>query len=78
MNVRILAGQLAYLFEDEPDLRNASDEDLATRLNRSDRYARARETYPMHTDAEVEAKIGDFDDRITPAMVREARAQIPK
>ena len=76
MNIGILAGQLAYLFEDEPDLRDASDEDLAKRLNRTDRYARARETYPLHTDAEVEAKIGDFEDRITPAMVREARTQL--
>jgi len=77
-SIRTLAGQLAYLFEDDPDLRTASDEDIATRLNTSDRYARARERYPMHTDAEVEERVGEFDDRITAAAVREARGQIPK
>ena len=77
-SIRTLAGQLAYLFEDEPGLRDASDDDLAARLNRNDRYARARETYPLHTDAEVEEKVSDYDDRITPAMVREARTQLPR
>lgn len=77
-SVRTLAGQLAYLFEDDPDLRTASDEEIATRLNTSDRYARARERYPMHTDAEVEERVGEFEDRITAAAVGEARQQIPK
>ena len=77
-SIRTLAGQLAYLFEDDPDLRTASDEEIAKRLNRNDRYARARERYPMHTDKEVEEHVGEFEDRITAAAVREARGQIPK
>ena len=71
----VLAGQLAYLFEDDPDLRSASDEELAQRLNHDDRFARARERYPMESDDEVRSHVGEFSDRITPALVREARAQ---
>ena len=71
----VLHGQLTYLFEDEPDLRDASDDDIAARLNRNDRFARARERYPMRSDAEIQDKVAEFDDRITPAMVREARSR---
>lgn len=77
-SIRTLAGQLAYLFEDDPDLRAASDEDIARRLNHTDRYARARERYPLHTDKEVAAKVSEFEDRITPEAVHEARGQIPR
>jgi hypothetical protein len=73
----VLAGQLEYLFEDEPDLRTASDADLARRLSYDDRFARAREHYPILSDAEVAEHLDEFDDRITPAMVRAARASLP-
>ena len=71
-----LAGQLRYLFEDEPELRNASAEQLAERLNHDDRYARAREKYPLRSDAEIREHVSEFDDRITPADVRGAMAQL--
>lgn len=72
----ILAGQLGYLFEDEPEAQTESDEALAARLSRDDRFARARQKYPMESDDEVRAHLDEFDDRITPAMVREARARL--
>lgn len=72
----ILAGQLAYLFEDDPGLADASDEDLARRLNRDDRYARAREKNPVATDAEVGEVTKQLEDRITPAAVRAARQEL--
>lgn len=71
-----LAGQLSYLFEDHPDLRGASDEDVAARLDHDDRFARARERYPLVSDAEIAEKVDEFDSRITAAMVREARTQV--
>lgn len=74
--ISILAGQLGYLFEDEPDARRDSDEALAARLSRDDRFARARQQYPMESDDEVRAHLDEFDDRITPAMIREARARL--
>jgi hypothetical protein len=67
-----IAGQLSYLFEDRPELRNASPEQLAERLNHDDRYARARERYPFESDAEVAGKIDEFDERITVDDVRAA------
>jgi len=70
----VLAGQLAYLFEDDPALRDASDDDLAARLNHNDRYARAREHYPLLSDAELRDKIGEFPERITAAAVHAARS----
>lgn len=75
-SVSVLAGQLSYLFEDDPALRTASDEDVAARLNRNDRFARAREHYPLESDAEIAEKVAEFDERITPALVREARTQV--
>jgi hypothetical protein len=69
----VLAGQLAYLFEDDPALRDASDDDLAARLNHNDRYARAREHYPLLSDAEVRDKVGEFPERITASAVHAAR-----
>ena len=68
----ILRGQLSYLFEDEPALRRASAEQLAERLNHDDRWARARAAYPAHSDAEVRAHLGDFEDRISADDVRTA------
>ena len=75
-SISVLAGQLSYLFEDEPALRTASDDDVAARLNRNDRFARARERYPLATDAEIAERVAEFDERITPAMVQEARGQM--
>jgi hypothetical protein len=72
----ILAGQLAYLFEDDPGLAHASDDELAARLNHNDRFARAREKNPVASDDEVAAVSAQLDDRITPAAVRAARAAI--
>jgi hypothetical protein len=72
----ILAGQLAYLFEDDTSLADASDEDLAARLNRNDRFARAREKNPIASDAEVGTLSAQLDDRITAAAVRAAREEL--
>jgi hypothetical protein len=67
-SVAKLAGQLGYLFEDEPATRSASAEELTARLNREDRLARAIARYPNHTDAEIHARISVSD-------VAAARAQ---
>jgi FPC/CPF motif-containing protein YcgG len=75
-SVGILAGQLQYLFEDEPGLRRATVEALRDRLNHDDRFARARAQNPTATDDEVRAAIGDFPDRITSDDVRAALAQL--
>jgi hypothetical protein len=71
-----LVGQLGYLFEEQPELRSAPVEQLVARLNREDRYARAWQRYPMATDAEIEARVGEFEDRITPAEVEAALARV--
>ncbi|MBM3672662.1 MAG: hypothetical protein FJW86_10860 [Actinobacteria bacterium] len=68
-----LAGQLSYLFEDHPELRSASDEDVAARLNHDDRFARAREQNPLANDDTIKEKVAELADRITPEMVRAAR-----
>ena len=75
-SISVLAGQLSYLFEDDPSLRSASDEEVAARLNRNDRFARARERYPLASDAEIAEKVDEFDERITPALVAEARTHV--
>jgi CoA-transferase family III len=67
-----LAGQLGYLFEERPEMRIASVDDLVERLNHEDRYSRARAAYPIQTDAFVRAHIDEFPPRITRAMVEEA------
>ena len=68
-----LAGQLGYLFEDDPSLRTAPVEQLAARLNLEARLARAIARYPNHTDAEIRAHLDEFDDRIPLADVEAAR-----
>ena len=68
-----LAGQLGYMFEDDPRLRTAPVEQLAARLNLEDRLARAIARYPLHTDAEIRAHLDEFEDRIPVADVAEAR-----
>jgi hypothetical protein len=74
-SVSKLAGQLGYLFEDDPSLRDAPIEELAGRLNRDDRLARAIAHYPNRTDAEIQSHLGEFDDRIPTADVEAARRQ---
>ena len=71
--VSTLTGQLGYLFEDEPRLRSVPVEELAVRLNREDRLARAIARYPNHSDAEIQARLHEFEDRIPLADVVEAR-----
>ena len=71
-----LAGQLGYLFEEQPELRSASPQALADQLNHEDRFARARERYPLATDAEIAEKVKEFDARITSEDVSEALRRI--
>ena len=72
VSIERLAGQLRYLFEDNPELRHASPEQLSERLNHDDRFARAREKYPIRSDREIKDRVGEFDDRITVPDVRAA------
>jgi hypothetical protein len=72
-SVSKLTGQLGYLFEDEPALRDAPVEELAARLNREDRLARAIAKYPLETDAEIQRHVSEFDDRIPVVDVEAAR-----
>jgi hypothetical protein len=67
-----LAGQIEYLFEDRPELRSASIDELVERLNHDDRFARAREAYQAETDDYVRAHVDEFEPRITRAQVDEA------
>ena len=71
-----LRGQLEYLFDDDPRLRDAPAEQLAERLNHDDRWARARARYPLDTDDELAGKLGEFEDRITVDEVRTARDRV--
>jgi hypothetical protein len=74
-SVSKLAGQLVYLFEDDPSLRDAPAAQLQARLNHDDRYARARATYPNDNDAEIQGRLAEFDDRIPVADVEAAIAE---
>jgi len=67
-----IAGQLAYLFEEQPELRDSSATDLAARLDSEDRASRARAEHPLATDAEVAAYAAALDVRVTEALVAEA------
>ena len=71
-SVSRLAGQIEYLFEDRPELRTASIEELVERLNHDDRFARAREAYQAESDDYVRSRVDEFEARITPALVEEA------
>ena len=71
-----LAGQLKYLFEDRPQLRTASVEELVERLDHEDRYARAREAYQAESDRFVHAHLDEFPSRITRDMVVDALRRI--
>jgi hypothetical protein len=70
-----LAGQLGYMFEDDPSLRDAPVAQLVARLNEEDRWARAIEAYPNRSDAEVHAHLAEFHDRIGAVEVEQARQQ---
>jgi hypothetical protein len=72
----LLAGQLGYLFEERPELRRATVEALAARLNEEDRWARARSRYPLETDDEVRGHLDEFDERISAGDVEAALAQL--
>ena len=52
-SISILAGQLGYMFEDDPSLRDAPVAQLVARLNEEDRWARAIAKYPNRSDAAV-------------------------
>jgi len=69
-----LAGQLGYMFEDDPALRAAPVQQLAERLNREDRLARAIAKYPHDNDREIAAHLPEFAERITAADVEAALA----
>ena len=71
-----LAGQLGYLFEEEPELATAPAAELAARLDREDRYARARQRYVLESDEFVRDHLDEFPSRITAEMVEEARRQV--
>ena len=75
-SIGLLAGQLGYLLEERPELTTAPVEVLAERLNREDRYARARAKYPLETDAEVRAHLDEFEPRLTVDAVSAALAQL--
>jgi hypothetical protein len=71
-----LAGQLGYLFEERPRLRQASAEELAEQLNHEDRFARARQQYVLESDEFVREHIDEFPARITSAMIEQALEQV--
>ena len=70
-----LAGQLGYMFEDDPSLRDAPVAQLVARLNEEDRWARAITRYPNRSDAEVHQHLAEFHDRIGAVDVEHARQQ---
>jgi hypothetical protein len=75
-SVSRLAGQLEYLFEEHPELRDAPLAQLVARLNEEDRWARAITRYPNRSDAEVHAHLAEFHDRIGAVDVDHARRQV--
>jgi hypothetical protein len=75
-SVSRLAGQLGYLFEERPRLKQASAADLADQLNHEDRYARARQRYVLESDDFVREHIDEFPPRITTEMVEQALEQV--
>jgi len=77
ISVGKLAGQLDYLFEDEPELRRAPVEQLVERLNHDDRFARARSTYPLESDDEIRRRVAEFPERITRGHVEAALRRLP-
>jgi hypothetical protein len=74
-SVSRLAGQLEYLFEEQPELKAAPVAQLVARLNEEDRWARAITRYPNRSDAEVHAHVAEFHDRIGAVEVEQARRE---
>ena len=70
-----LAGQLGYMFDDDPSLRDAPVAQLVARLNEEDRLARAIAKYPNRPDAEIRGHLAEFHDRIGAVEVEQARQQ---
>ena len=75
-SVSRLAGQLGYMFDDDPALREAPIAQLVARLNEEDRWARAIATYPGRSDAEVHSHLAEFHNRIGAIEVQQARRQV--
>ena len=75
-SVSRIAGQLGYLFEERPRLKQATAEELADQLNHEDRYARARQRYVLESDDFVREHIDEFPPRITIGMVEQALQQV--
>jgi hypothetical protein len=75
-SVARLAGQLDYLFDDDPSARTSSAAELAARLNHDDRLARAIAQYPNRSDAEIQSHLAEFEDRIPVADVEAALQQL--
>jgi hypothetical protein len=69
-----LAGQLDYVFEERPELRDAPAAQLLDQLNREDRLVRARAEQPLESDAWVQDRAGELDDRYTLGQVEAAIA----
>jgi hypothetical protein len=75
-SVSVIAGQLGYLFEERPRLKQATAEELAEQLNHEDRYARARQRYVLESDDFVREHIDEFPPRITTEMVEQALRRV--
>jgi hypothetical protein len=72
--VSLLAGQLDYLFEEQPDLRTAPAPRLLDRLNREDRLVRARAEEPLESDEWVQLRAEELDNRFSLTQIEEAIA----
>ena len=70
--VSLLAGQLDYLFEEKPELRNAPASQLLDRLNREDRLVRARAEDVRQSDEWVQRRADELENRFTLEQVEEA------
>jgi len=76
--VSLLAGQLDYLFEEQPALRNAAPGRLLDRINREDRLSRARTEQPLETDRWVHRRSEELENRFTLDQIEQALAIVHK
>lgn len=74
--VALIVGQLGYLFEDDPSLRESSAEELTARLDHDDRAARARAEEPFASRDKIEARAAILRPQITLALVQAALDEI--
>ena len=72
--VSLLAGQLDYVFEERPELRDAPAAQLLDQLNREDRLVRARAEQPLESDEWVQGRAGELESRYTLGQVEAAIA----